>query len=474
MKYERKMSILTANLKHLYQRRGNWIFYTLLGFFIIPYFYIEYEELKEGWVFIFIILLAWIYFIGTVMASMQTEVLSKPFTYCLPSHRTIIWKFIIIAGLAISLLFSLFFIYLYSELDIWRLLPIVLSGFSIFLTFYLLGVCFDFLTVKHTTWLVFIPLFLVLVMFSGMRNTLLLIVERSAVFFIVIGILSGVVAYRLLTDDSIARRFCSKTIISFFEAWDSAKVQKKRQAIISEKGNKELETNPKVEQYFLTRIQKCAPYGIGCYTWGSLYTRFGTINKGISLLILIFLFVLLFLCYFKVSFVLFIFGSITLYNNMPLYSNMLISGGRKERFITTILQVVTNMVLVTTICTILAAYSMYIEDIMPKITLYGKSFPFQAADIRLFFIPLLIVPIASIFNLVLYRKMFFVMILNMLLLYIMVFLILIMTKHNGGLSRYRITIYIPEPEVVVALIALSWAMFVGVLYYICARRPLVR
>ncbi|MBN2182197.1 MAG: hypothetical protein JW715_09805 [Sedimentisphaerales bacterium] len=469
------MSILTANLKQLYQRRGCWFAYAFFVFFNLPYLFMEFEELKKEWAFVFLLSLMWFYLIGILVMSMQREILSKPFIFCLPNHRTVIWKFIMIVGVAVSLLFSIFFINFYSELDLWQLLPVVFSGFSILLTFYLLGVCFALPRGKCETWGIFVPLILLLGMFYGIHDIFVICIEWIPAFFIISSILIIVLAWRLLKDDSIARRFYSKTVIGFFDACDGVKIQRKRQAIMAEKGEREYETNPKVERYFLKHMQKCDSFGMGRYIWGSLYARWGKPKNGFSILILVFFLVLVFLGYSKVSFILFLFGSTTVYTNIPLYSNMLIFGGRKERFATTIIMVITNMVLVTAICTILAAFSILIESIMPDVTLYGKIFSFQAVDIRLFFIPLFLIPIASIFNLVFYyRYSFLVGTFNMLLFMTMSFIIILITKQHIGLSIDKMVIYIPRPEVIVILLFLSWSLFLAILKYICDRRPLVR
>jgi uncharacterized membrane protein len=113
------MSILTANLKHLYQRRGLWLVY---AFFIVPMFLViiamlHKPEAGKG-MFTLFLLLAFI--IGFITASLSIEVMNKPFSYCLPGHRKTVRQFIFLIGIAVSLLGSPLFL-AYPGLGSWDL-----------------------------------------------------------------------------------------------------------------------------------------------------------------------------------------------------------------------------------------------------------------------------------------------------------------------------------------------------------------
>ena len=81
------MCVLVANLKHLYQRRGLWLVYAGLG--LIVWFAVE-KALSaptegEG---LFGGLLVGSFLGGLLVAALQMETASKPFSFCLPGHRT--------------------------------------------------------------------------------------------------------------------------------------------------------------------------------------------------------------------------------------------------------------------------------------------------------------------------------------------------------------------------------------------------
>jgi hypothetical protein len=149
---------------------------------------------------------------------------------------------------------------------------------------------------------------------------------------------------------------------------------------------------------------------------------------------------------------------------LPVYSSMLISGGRNERYRGAMTLVITTAVLVTVLATIVAALSLPLAAIMPDITLRGSTFTFRAMNIELFFVPLLMIPIVFTIQLIYYRKPVVMMVLIMLL-----FMLLF-----GTASFWREQLSgVINPIYIVILVVLSWFLFTLVLRYVCMRRCLV-
>jgi hypothetical protein len=182
---------------------------------------------------------------------------------------------------------------------------------------------------------------------------------------------------------------------------------------------------------------------------------------------------MIFLGYVKFSSCLFLIGTLTVYDRLPLYSNLLISGGRDERFLATTAIVVINTIVITLYCMTVAVFSVLIKDVMPSIYLFGEKFVFQEADIRLFFVSILIIPIASMFNLIFYRKQMIIMILNMLMCSLLIFIGFLISANLESSYNNRFEIILPKPEIVIAIIFFSWSLFLAVLKYICERKSLV-
>ena len=156
-----KMSILTINLKHLYQRRGLWLVYVVLGFLVFVSIAVSFKSPAVGQGrFIGLVVLAFV--IGLIAAMLPIEVLNKPFSYCLPGHRKIPKRFIFWVGVVLNLFSSLLFI-MYPNLHSGQLVLVVCSAFFAGLFSYLLGVGFAFGVTNSVAFIGFLPL----VIFGG-------------------------------------------------------------------------------------------------------------------------------------------------------------------------------------------------------------------------------------------------------------------------------------------------------------------
>jgi len=157
-------------------------------------------------------------------------------------------------------------------------------------------------------------------------------------------------------------------------------------------------------------------------------------------------------------------GLMVAHVRLPVYSTMLVSGGRRERFLTAATLVAVIAILITAIVTVVATLSVSLAPIMPDITLRGTTFKFHVAHLQVFFFPLLMVPIVFTIQLMFFKKPFFMMV-TVVLLFVLLF---------TGASAIEALSTIMDPIfLVVGLLVLSWVVFVVVLRYICTRRCLV-
>ena len=157
-------------------------------------------------------------------------------------------------------------------------------------------------------------------------------------------------------------------------------------------------------------------------------------------------------------------GFIIAQMRLPVYSSMLILGGRNERFHCAVILVVAVSLLVTIMVTIIAVFSQALSTFLPNITLRGGTFIFQAMNIRLFFIPLLMIPIVFTIQLISYRKPIF-----MILLIVLVFVMLFITS----ISWHKQLISSINPMFIIGWLILCWSTFLLVVRYICMRWCLV-
>ena len=462
------MSILTANLKHLYQRRGLWLVYVCLGFiaFIGIAVSFKHPAARQGQ-FTGLVVLAFV--VGLLLALLPIEVMSKPFSYCLPGHRKVVRKFIFSVAVVFNFLASLRFLW-YPGLNSGQLVLAVCSALFAGLIFYWLGVWLAFGFRNSAALIGFLPLVIFGGAFFGLHAT----IERSIVGnppgVILVGVLSSVLAWLWLGNAGLARRYCGVPGIGFFDAWNRDKMQKYRQVRLAKKWDKlRKHPSPWVETFFLGRMNRYDYLSVGRYIWGALYKTFGialsTWKAAFSGVLLAFVMVC-FLGYMGAGKnILFIMpGLMVAQMRLPVYSSMLISGGRNERYRCAIILVITVAVLITVMVTIIAAPSLPLATIMPDITLQGRTFTFHAMDIELFFVPLLMIPIVFTIQLIFYRKPIFMMWLIML-----VFVMLFITS----ISWHKQLISSINPMFFIGGLILCWSTFLLVSRYICMKRSLI-
>jgi len=390
---------------------------------------------------------------------MQIEILNKPFAYCLPGHRKVARYFMFMIGILLSLLYSLLFLE-YPGLDSWQLPLVVLSAFFAFLTLYWFGAGMLFLTQGQAHLPTNLFWWILLVFLFSEPDIFEDIIAKYSAFSVSIGVLSSIVAWMSLGDESIARRYCDKPLFAFFGLVNRNSQRKWDRARIAAKGDREFRINPRVEEFFLLRLRKSKCASVGKYIWGSLYPVFAlSLSQGRWCLfwILCILVTLCLLCYASADMTIVLFlipGLMAIHLRLPVYSALLISGGRKERFFSTMVLVITITVLLTAIVAAIAAITIPMAAIMPDITLQGINFSFHAVPLQQLFIPLLLLPIAFTLNLVLRRKA-----IDEVLSVIMV-------------SMFLFWRNIMNPVSLAVMIVSCWIAFVAVLNHICSKRSL--
>jgi hypothetical protein len=464
------MRILTANLKHLYQRRGLWLVYAFLGFLsfaaiVAP---LEHPEAGKGH-YMGLVLLAFL--IGFFAAALQREVLNKPVSYCLPGHRKVVRRFIFVIGVVTNALASLLFLK-YPGLPSWQLVLVACSAFSAGLIFYWLGVALALGGRNSAAFIGFLPCVIAGGGFFGLHIAIELAVVGNPFGVVLAGVLGGVLAWLWLGSAGLARRYCSVPGIGFFDVWNRDKVQKYREARAAIKWDKlKTHPSPRVERFFLGRMKGCGQFSPRRYVWGGLYTTFGVEQSrwsGAFLSVLIALLAVCFLGYMRprpgADILFFLAGIMVAHLRLPVYSSLLVSGGRNERFSAAMILVSMIAVLITTALTIMAVVSVPLAPIMPDITLRGSTFTFHAMHVELFFVPLIIIPTVFTIQLVFIKKPYFVMVTIM---------VLFMLLFAGTFSLESLAAIMNPVYLIVGLLVLSWSIFVLVLHYICMRRPLV-
>ena len=464
------MSVLSVNLKHLYQRRSLWVVYLVIGLFALSFGFtgkLAGTPAGKGY---FIVPVALEFLIGIYTASMPIQILTKPFSYCLPGHRAVPRKFVFVVGIVTSLLGSLLFPG-YSRL---RLLPWVLVTGSIFcagLIMYWVGVALVF-GVRNSGPIMGLAVWF---FFGAAFLDVHVVAERVVVdhpFTIIsLGLAGGAAAWVWLGNTNWARRFCAISRLGSLDAWDQDKMREYARKQANSKWDK-LKNHPEpwVERFFLGRMKSCDHMGPGRHICGGLYAAYGmTLSrwKGTLPGLPVSLAFVLFLCYLqpKGTNILFLMVAVTVANlRLPVHSGLAIPGGRNERFFTAIILAGSNAVLVTAILALLLAASIGLTPIMPDIPFRGEDISYRAMSLRLLVVPSVIMPIALALRLIIFRRPFS----GLASISLLIALMFAFGANSSGELGTLIS-----ATSVISMLILGWLAFVLVLRHVCMKRSLV-
>ena len=458
------MSILIANLKHLYQRRGLWLVYLLFGIvaFTLMKDSLVHPKAGEG-DYIGSVVLP--FFIGFLLTLPQIEVLSKPLSYCLPGHRRVFRRYILWTGIVSSGVCSMLFLR-YPDLDGGPLLLVVCSAFFAGLTFYMAGVLSAVVPAMAGMNVVFILVLLTIIVGEHYGWDMLLeriiIGDVFLVFFV--GILSSIAMWFWLGRQGLARRYCAAPWIGFLDLFNMEKLRRYTNA----KQKRFLKhPRPWVEKWFLERMERYDYRGPGRFFWGALYcTSALAVSRWQNILLFLPVFAIMF-GYIGQAVVLTLImvpAMVVMGRQPAVYSTMLISGGRRRRYTTTLWLAVTDAALLCIAALVMCGLSILLARFMPTFVLKGHSVSFRPIDPRVAIVPLLFLPFASTMQLVFHKMPFLLFGALMLPLYVAVFL--------AFAWRERVE-YLINPLSVVSLLVVSWGVFQLVLRRICSKWCLV-
>ena len=462
------MSILSVNLKHLYQRRGLWLVYAILAVAIFWVFVTPLVRSPEAAKGQYVGPVVVAFLVGLLATLLQIEVLSKPFSYCLPGHRWVLRKYVFGVAVPVSILCSMLFL-AYPGLNSWALLVVLCSAFFAQFTFYLAGAV---LAESIRGAVVVIGLLPPAVLIAEGFFDLHILLERIIIggghLVISVGILSSIAAWLWLGRAGLARKHCSVPWIGFMDIFNKEKLMRYQNARLGTKrGRFRKHPRPWVEKWFLERMERYDYRGPGRFFWGALYcTSALVVSRWQNILLFLPVFAIMFgyVGQAAVFSLIMLPAMLVMGRQPPVYSTMLISGGRRRRYTTTLWLAVTDASLLCMGTLVISGLSILLARFMPAFVLEGKTFSFRPIDPLVAIVPLLFLPFASTMQLVFHRMPFLLFGALMLPVYVAVFLAF-------GL-RERVE-HLVNPLSVVSLLVVSWGVFQLVLRRICFKWCLV-
>jgi hypothetical protein len=149
----------------------------------------------------------------------------------------------------------------------------------------------------------------------------------------------------------------------------------------------------------------------------------------------------------------------------PVYSSMMISGGRRQRFWAMLVDVLVMALVGACSAAIVAGLSAVLAGIMPDLTARGVTLRFRAINILLLYAPLLVLPLACTLQLIFYKRPVRMILTTLFLFYLLATLAVI---------GHRELAHLLTPALAVSALVLAWLAFVLVLGHISTKRCLVR
>lgn len=460
------MSILIANLKHLYQKKINWLIIPLLCLFAFrtPVGIIEFDKSKDP--FDLIILLFWLFFTTMFLTTLIVETLPKPFSYCLPGHKSIPRKLLFMIGFSLSFLLSLVFLF-NSEGNQLQIFLNFLSAFSALIIIYWLSVWI--VATNHKIGLLIIPLMYFMETRNFMLSTITDIVENP-LLLIPMAIATNFLAWKYWGRPNLAREYFDRPTVNNSRKFINAKLtetfRKKPHSI----------TTPSfIENLFISQIARAKSGSLKKYAQGLFYETIGLMLSEKRRFWITFSIVILPLLYCISYFpndlntiLCCIFLLITLSNvDLRVQSNLLISGGRKERFYSALTLAIT----ISAAIALLALLAQILHTTLPAPTFLASERKLalnNSNPLILYSLPQLIIPLSLTIS-ILYQLKRTPARLLIIAIFAVTFIIAffpLFVSGNWTTTNWLIFAAIAIP--------FTWAIFIATLRYITTRTCLTK
>lgn len=389
------MSALTANLKYTIGHKWLWPVYAFLalflGFFVFVSAHAKHDRKLIGICIAYVLLISANF--GGIVAARLIETLTKPVTFTLPNHRTMV-RMVLFMMEGIVLLIST--VVLVSS---------GLSGMEVVRTGLILmavsSLGYWWAAFLGFTWgrpsgLPFLSLPLLIILTIGTLRTFdtvqrILIQYQIAV--IPLALVVNFLAWRRLRDSERLRDFIRRRTLIRFSLW-----WRSRYCDASDLWGKR--TTPGLtrrDQFILERMRASSPSGIARYVWGELYCGTPWLTKGKGTVVFIGI------CLCLAALILgYLFDSgemLRIYimvavipclssAQLNMYSTLLLARGRRERFVVTLTKGFNHTISLSCIISIPILLTMLFAPAMPSFRFGGHNFVFHAMPIQYCYFPL--------------------------------------------------------------------------------------
>jgi hypothetical protein len=466
------MRILLANFKHLYQRRGLWVVYAGLGpiVWLVMQKALSAPTKGEG---LFGGFLVCSFLGGLLVAALQMETASKPFSFCLPGHRNAVRGLVFLVGLAVSLVLFCICLALLASPSFtgpfeWagmprELLVLVLgSYFCASVAAYLLGAGVAFSAVHSASVLISMVLVASLYLWLDAFRTIQYPIIHWPVATIALAWVVAVASWWWLGRPAWFRRSCDRPWRGFFDPWVRTPTQRNRDLYAT----RFTKTTPRLDRFF-QRVMGNRPLSHrGKCVWGALYTTCVLVGPQWKGVLTIALAWAAFAGYFPpvTSAVMGFLPLMTVgFLQSPLGTALLVAGGRRERFVATVALILGFSAVWVLLFAVFVGLTHLLAPVVPAVTVQGVTLTLHALGFEVLAIPLVVVPVVGLVQTLFARKP---VALALSIMLVTTFTMISWTP----VARYPML----SPTLAIAGTVLSWGICLSLLYRIAMHRDLVR
>jgi len=362
-------------------------------------------------------LFAGMFLLGMITTITQSELISKPFSFCLPDGQKSIRKVIFLIGALITLGFSLiFFIFSEHTLLLFFLhiivFPIICLPFYLFMAFIFLITLDDSFKKYIRYGFPAVSIILSVSFIINFKNDLIVPLNQIIIFCLAPLFISSLfgtsVLWKVLGDDQVGRIFHRK----YFDLPDNLIQIGKKPHKLSQQELKN--QNEIIGDIFFKKIVNQSDYRLIRSIWGTFYLLlervWGYSGKSITYQIvlpsfLIFLFGYIqnnqeidsFFITYPVLYFMFIYCKKIILIYKPISSELLFPIGRSKQFrINLMLWIVKPFTMMLWFSIIILA-SHNLNNYMPDFTLFGYSFNYTPLVVSLIVWPAVTIPVIDIF-----------------------------------------------------------------------------
>lgn len=266
------MSILTANLKHLYQRRALWLFYPFVALLLPAMALGSFHGGSRAPALLLVAV------IGLILGSGQRDVISRPFSFLLPRHGGVVPRQALLQSVLFGALVPLCWLRL-TDVPLGQHLAVLLAAWLLGMACYLAGTLGSFSFPFVAPFLGFVPL----VIFASIMLAIPPVLDTAIHDFplrtgaVALAGIAG--AWHFLRRRDLARHWALQRAIAFFDEFNFAKANQYHLWRRAQKTKNQPEPgSPALVRVLLAGIAACSPQDLRRYICATWYEWFGLVT----------------------------------------------------------------------------------------------------------------------------------------------------------------------------------------------------